>query len=123
MNKFLLAVALCVPLMGCEGFFKSPTVQNAAVSSTTTSPIQATSLKAAGEFYTIVTHAATAALEAGYVDKATAVKMKEIEGQLFAALQAGDKANQSGNSPAAAAALATFNANYAKLAALIPGLH
>lgn len=119
----LAAFLIAAPLGGCGSFLQSPTVQGAAVSSTSTSIAQASSLKAAGEFYVIVTHAATAALDAGYVSKENAQKMVTIEAQLFKALNDGLAAQKSGSSPAAGAALALFNSNYASLASLIPGLH
>jgi hypothetical protein len=119
----LVAFLIAAPLGGCESFLTSPTVQGAAVSSTSTSVAQARSLKAAGEFYVIATHAATAALDAGYVSKADAAKMTVIEAELYKALNDGLDAEKSGNSPAAGAALTLFNANYASLAKLIPGLH
>lgn len=126
MKKFglvLVALLIATPLGGCESFFRSETVQAAAISSTQTSPIQASSLKAAGQFYVIGTHAATAALDAGFVSKDIAQKMLVIEGQLNDALKKGIEAERKGDSPGAAAALAVFNSNYATLAGYIPGLH
>lgn len=123
LTALLPALLLTAPLTGCGTFLQSSTVQGTAVASTSTSIAQARSLKAAGEFYVIATHAATAAVDAGYIARADRDKMVAVEAQLFQALNDGLAAEKAGNSPAAGAALTLFNSNYAVLAKLIPGLH
>lgn len=124
MKRLILAAFLITaPLGGCQSFLTSPTVQDAAVSSTNTSIQQASTVKAAGDLYVLAVRASVAYLDSGKASKATADKMEVIEAQAYKALNDARRADKAGNSPAVGAALALFNANYADLAALIPGLH
>jgi hypothetical protein len=124
MKRIVLAALLTLaPLGGCGAFLQSQTVQSAALSSTSTSVSQASTLKAAGDLYVLAANAATAYLNSGQASKAAEQKITPVEAMLYKALIDGQAAEKAGNSPAAGAALSLFNSNYTKLAALVPGLH
>jgi hypothetical protein len=118
----LIGLLTLAPLAGCGSFLQSPTVQGAALSSTNTSVRQASTIKAAGDLYVLGTHAATAYLDSGKASRDIAEKMAVVEGQVYTALMNARQADKAGNSPAVAAALSVFNAHYAELARLVPGL-
>lgn len=115
-HLFLAALIALAPIGACS------TIQGAALSTTSTSIVQASTVKAAGDLYMLATHAATAYLQSGKASKETARQMADVEGQVYAALIAARQADKRGDSPAAGAALALFNKNYAALSKLVPGL-
>ncbi len=126
MKKLVLAIGACAlllsPISGCGSFLKNPSVQGAASTSLPTSVQQASTVKAAGSLYVLAAHAATAYLDSGQASKETARTMGNIEIQMFNALMDARQADKEGRSPAVAVALSAFNANYADLANIIPGL-
>lgn len=124
MKKLILIGLLTLaPLAGCGAFLQSETIQGAAVSASSTSVSQASTVKAAGDLYILATHAATAYLESGKATKDVERKIVPVEAAAYEALNKARQADKAGDSPALAAGLSLFNANYARLAALIPGLH
>ena len=116
LKVFALAFALALPMSGCG------LLGDSAVAASSTSVRQASTVKAAGDLYVIATKAGTAYFNSGKATKAQAQTALAVEDQVYSALKAARAADQNGNSPAVAAALALFNANYSKLAGLIPGL-
>lgn len=112
-----LALCLALPLTACA------TVESAALDLTSTSVQQASTVKAAGDLYVLADHAATAYLKSGKATKDVERRMVTVEQQLHDILLAARAADKRGDSPAVAAALATFNQNYKTLAGLVPGLH
>lgn len=117
LHRIALALCLAMPLAACAG-----TLEGAAQSLSSNTPLQASTLKAAGDMYVIADHAVTAAMTGGKVSKDLERKITPVEKALFDALTAGRAAEKNGNSPAVGAALSLFNQNYADLAKLVPGL-
>ena len=116
-KAFLIAALVIGPMAAC-----APAMEAAALSVTHTTPQQASSLKAAGDLYTLGAHAATAYLKSGKATKAQAAAIMKIDTQLHASLKAGLAAERKGDSPAAGAALALFNQNWSTLKSMVPGL-
>ena len=117
MHRMALAICLALPLAACAS-----TLEGAAQAFSTSSVAQASDMKAAGDLYVLADHAATAYLKSGHATKEIERKMVPVEAQLHDALLAGRDAEKKGNSPAVAAALKLFNANYSSLAKMVPGL-
>ncbi len=120
LHRLVFAIALVLPLAACAGLIG--TGGSVAVAASNTSIRQASTVKAAGDMFVLADKAATAYFNSGKATKAQALAAIAIEAQVYDALKAGRAADAAGNSPAVAAALSLFNANYAKLAGLIPGL-
>lgn len=113
---FLIAALAFAPMMA------ACSVESAALSLSSTSVQQASTVKAAGGIYTIAAHGVTAYLKSGHATKAQADAVAKVDNQVYGALMAARAADKKGDSPAVGAALAVFNQNYASLAKLVPGL-
>jgi len=120
LKVFALALALALPMSGCSLF--TDLIGGGAVAASSTSVAQASTVKAAGDLFVLADKAGTAYFASGKATKAQAQTALAVEGQVYDALKAARTADAAGNSPGVAAALSLFNANYAKLAGLIPGL-
>lgn len=118
--RLALACALALSLSSCASLIS--TGGSVAVAASSTSIRQASTVKAAGDLFILADNAGTAYFKSGHATPAQARAALAVEKQVYDALISARDADAAGNSPGVAAALSLFNANYAKLASLVPGL-
>lgn len=116
-----LAFALFLLPMAACGLITNG-AESATLAASTTSVAQASDVKAAGDLYVVAEKATHLYLASGHASKDVAAKMVPVEAAIYKGLNDARAADKRGDSPALAVALSLFNANYAKLAALVPGL-